>query len=258
MDISLLQFLMLIAAGIGAGILNSVAGGGTYFTFPLLLLAGIPPVLANTTNKIGVWLGSFGSLGGYWREVTQLRERSLYIYVATAVTGSVAGSLLLLVIPSDMFKNMVPWLMLAATVIFTGGQKTLAWLEQILPSNKHISSAACTGGFAAHFLISIYGGFFGAGMSIMFMALYELTGLRDVHRMNGLKTLVSLVVNAASVLTFVIAGSIFWPAAIPLMIGALAGGYWGASIARRLPAHWVRWFIILYSTGITIWLFLTL
>jgi uncharacterized membrane protein YfcA len=243
---------MLLLIGGFAGALNAVVGGGTYFTYPVLILAGLPPLEANTTNKVAIWFGSLGGVGGYRREIKNNSGPLVWTSAIITGIGSIGGSLLLLVMSTATFNTVLPWLMLLATLLFAFGRHVTKWLEGSLPESGHISSAAHLASYAGLFVIGVYGGFFGAGMSLLVMALYELMSIHNVHQINGLKAVVSLAVNAVSALTFIVIGGIAWFAAIALMIGALAGGYWCAALAKRLPQQWVRCFIILYSAGMTL------
>lgn len=250
-----LQLVLLIAAGLWGGALNAVAGGGTFFTFPVLIFCGLPPILANSTNKFGMWAGSFASVGGYWSEIKPQKHRLLLLSVIAGI-GSVGGSVLLLMTSPEFFKALVPWLMLCATLLFAFGNRIVRAIHARTAHHAAAGKVGRAGGLGGQFAIGVYGGFFGAGIGILLMALYELMGIRNIHQMNGLKVLVATVVNALSVLTFIITGMIVWPVALALGFGFFIGGYYGAVFAKRLPALWIRGFIIVYSLSVTCYFFI--
>jgi uncharacterized membrane protein YfcA len=236
---------LLVITGIWAGALNAVAGGGTFFSFPVLLLLGTPPLLANTTNKCGLWFAALASASGFWREIASQRHR-LTSFAVTAFVGSIAGSLLLLVTPAETFQALIPWLLLTATGFFAGGKRALSYLRRRrgLHASGTISHRSALIGQS---VIGLYGGFFAAGMGILMMALYELSGVRSVNEMNGLKTFIAFVVNGISAITFMLVGMIDWKIALYLGIGAVIGGYVGAILSRHVPDRLLRRAIILYG-----------
>lgn len=251
-------FLVFFLTGGLAGVLNAVVGGGTYFTFPLLIMFGLPPVLANTTNKIAVWFGSLASAGGYRAYIPDTRREVPRFYFISVTLGSVAGSALLFLMPSNIFQTSVPWLVLLSALLFAFGKtmvrsvRNLTGKFRVLTHSKLINTLS----LAIIFLIGVYGGFFGAGMSLMLMALYEVVGVQGVHRMNGLKALTSFIVNTVSALIFIFVGSVYWSGALAMSAGALVGGYCCAVFVQRLPERPVRWFIVAYSFAMSLWLFL--
>ena len=258
MDLSLTHTLLLFIAGIWAGALNAVAGGGTFFTFPLLLLFGMPPIAANTTNKFALWFASLSGVAGFWREIKEIRAL-LPFFVGIALVGSLLGSLLLLWTPPERFEALVPWLMLTATCVFAGGKK-IAHLSQSLlerkpPATHHPPRTTSFPIALGQLLIGLYGGFFAAGMGILMMALYEVAGIRTIAQMNALKNAVGLAINGISAVTFLFAGAIYWPVALVLLAGALIGGYSGAMLSKRVPDHILRRFIIAYGAGMSVYFF---
>jgi uncharacterized membrane protein YfcA len=253
MDITLLTALILLATGLWAGAVNSVAGGGTFFSFPILLLLGMPPLAANTTNKFALWFASFAGVTGFWREIKAQKSR-VWFYFTCGFIGSLLGSLLLLATPAEKFEAMVPWLMLAATLLFAFGKKLVGWVrrhKQADEAPRDKSLLAATG----QTLIGIYGGFFAAGMGMLMMALYELVGIKSVHEMNGLKTFVGIAINGISALTFMAFGMVVWPVALCLLTGALVGGYFGAVLSKRMPEIWLRRAIIFYGAAMSVYFF---
>ncbi len=250
MEIELLQFAGLVIVGAFASALNAVAGGGSFFVFPILIFMGLGPSLANVTNKVGMWCGATASIFGYKEEIRD-HKRSIASLALIGVVGSIAGSLLLLITPPERFAAMVPFLMGSATLLFAYGQRIICFF-----SSGAQDALPTLAGWVGQFLIGLYAGFFGAGMGIMMMALYELMGIKNIHEMNGIKVSVASAMLTVSAITFILLTPIHWPHAIALIIGTMIGGYYGASLARRLPGALVRSFVILY--GITVTLYFSL
>jgi uncharacterized protein len=247
MELTLLTIPLLLLTGLWAGAVNSVAGGGTFFSFPILLLMGMPPILANTTNKCALWFASIAGVTGFWKEIKAQKER-LAFFFCCGVIGSLAGSLLLLATPAERFERMVPWLMLAATLIFTFGKTLVRRLHNAHAIPKPATAISQT-------LIGVYGGFFAAGMGMLMMALYELSGIKTINQMNGLKTFVGMGINGISALTFLVLGAMDWRVGGILTIGALIGGYGGAVLSKRVPDRILRAVIIAYGALMTVYFF---
>lgn len=247
MELDIAHILILLILGLWAGAVNSVAGGGSFFSFPVLLLMGMPPILANTTNKFALWFASIAGVTGFWKEIKEQKER-LAFYFICGLVGSLAGSLLLLATPAETFEAMIPWLMLTATCLFAFGKRIVRRLHGTQSIPKPASAVGQT-------FIGIYGGFFAAGMGMMMMALYELSGIKSVNHMNGLKTFVGLGINGISALTFLVVGVIDWPVALVLLSGALVGGYGGAILSKKVPDHLLRGVIIAYGVIMTAYFF---
>ncbi len=261
MDLTLAHTALLFVTAIWAGALNAIAGGGTFFTFPVLLLIGMPPIIANTTNKFALTFASLSGVLGFWHEIKAIRHKLLF-FTSIAIIGSLSGSLLLLITPESRFERLIPWLMLAATCLFAFGGKLVRWLSTLSPSKTqhapltiHHSLPILALIALAQFTIGIYGGFFAAGMGILMMALYEVSGMKNIHEMNALKSVVGLGINAISAITFLFAGSLDWHVAGILIAGALIGGYAGATLSKRLRPSTIRAFIVLYGVGMTVYFF---
>ncbi|HVG47725.1 MAG TPA: sulfite exporter TauE/SafE family protein [Rubellimicrobium sp.] len=233
--------LVLAVAAFGAGVLNTVAGGGTFLTFPALVYAGLPVVAANATSTLVVFPGYLAGAAGFRREIAAM-ERALLLRTALAgVAGGLVGSLLLLVSSNEAFSAVVPFLLGAATLIFAFGDRVQAWARA-----HRVSLMQGPLGTA---LVSVYGGYFNGGLGIMLLALFSLQGMRDINAMNGLKMGLSALLSVVSVATFAAAGLVDWPAAAVMMVASTAGGYLGAPLARALPRVVVRGVVIL--VGIT-------
>ncbi len=237
--------LNLAAAALG-GAVNSVAGGGSFFTFPALVVAGMAPIAANATSTVGLWPGSLASTWGYRKDVKHLRAPVLPLALASLV-GGLLGALLLLWTRNETFARIVPWLLLTATVLFAISGRAVAWLRA---RNRGVLHPAIL--LAGQFAIAVYGGYFGGGMGILMLAVYALAGLDDIHAMNGLKSLLGAAINAAAVVTFVVAGIVAWPQALLMVAGSLLGGYFGARLAKRVAAQRVRQFVIAMGAAMTV------
>ncbi|TCD14373.1 sulfite exporter TauE/SafE family protein [Oricola cellulosilytica] len=238
----MLDYAIITAAAFLAGVLNTIAGGGTFLTFPALVFAGLPPVAANATSAVAVFPGYFGGFLGFRREVATFdRKRLVSVTLFTAI-GGLVGSALLLISSNEAFSVVIPFLLLGATLVFAFGQRMRDWAEgkarQITPEGRF-----------GTVLVSIYGGYFNGGLGIVLLALFSLWGMKDLNQMNGLKTWLSFVLSAVSVAAFAIAGIVAWPQAIAMMIAATIGGYAGAPLARALPAVVVRTIIV--AVGLT-------
>lgn len=227
------DLLILCAAAFGAGVLNTIAGGGTFLTFPALVAVGVPPVAANATSAVAVFPGYLAGAIGFRNELGQLDRARIARLSVIALAGAAVGSGLLLISSNAAFSAVVPFLLLASTLAFLYGDKIRAW-----------ASARARGvtpeGAAGLFAVAIYGGYFNGGLGIVLLALFALWGMSDIHQMNGLKNGLSFVISLISVGIFAAAGLVAWPYALAMMVAATFGGYAGAPLARRLPKRAVR------------------
>ncbi len=234
--------LLLAGAAFLAGALNTVAGGGTFLTFPALVSVGIPPVAANATSAVAVFPGYLGGAFGFRRELAGFDRRLLLRATALTALGGLAGSLLLLISSDAAFSAIIPFLLASATAIFAFSGQIQRWA-------RRRSRAVAPGGAFATLAVAVYGGYFNGGLGIVLLALFALWGLRDIHAMNGLKNALSFVLSAISVMTFASAGVVAWPQALIMMAAAVSGGYLGAPLARALPERVVRGIVI--GVGVT-------
>jgi hypothetical protein len=247
---SIWQIALVAMAAFCAGAINSVAGGGTFFSFPALLAVGVPPVAANASNSVALWPASLSGAWAYRKELAR-HKRYLIPMGLVSLSGGVGGGLLLLGTRDAMFSSLIPWLLLFATVLFAFSGKISAWLRG-RNSGKPENNALALAGQA---VVSVYGGFFGAGMGIMMLASLAIAGHDDVHEINAIKNLLSAIIYSVTVLTFVIADAVSWPYTIIMLATATLGGYWGASVARKIPAPWLRRFIIAVGFMLTVFYF---
>lgn len=224
--------LVLIAA-FSAGILNTIAGGGTFLTFPALVFIGVPPVVANATSAVAVFPGYLGGALGFRTELRQFEKSQMVKLIAVTFAGGLIGSLLLLVSSNAAFSIVVPFLLFAATLAFLFGDQIRDWAAA---KSRSVTPFGASG----LFVVSVYGGYFNGGLGIVLLALFALWGMVNIHAMNGLKSGLSFALSGVSVAVFAIGGLVEWHLAIIMMVAATAGGYAGAPIARILPKHIVR------------------
>lgn len=229
----MLDYVLIIFAAFGAGVLNTIAGGGTFLTFPALVFIGVPPVIANATSGVAVFPGYLSGALGFKKELQIFDRKQLIRLSVITIAGGLVGSLLLLVSSNKAFSIVVPFLLFGATLTFLFGDKIRAWAE------SRSRSVIPFGAFGL-FLVSIYGGYFNGGLGIILLALFALWAMDNIHEMNGLKNGLSFVLSAISVAVFAVGGLIEWRYAIVMMIAATIGGYAGAPIARALPKETVR------------------
>lgn len=228
-----MDVILILIAAFCAGVLNTIAGGGTFLTFPALVFIGVPPVVANATSAIAVFPGYLGGAFGFRDELMKLDKRQFLKLLAVTFTGGLIGSLLLLVSSNEAFSLVVPFLLLTATLVFLFGDRIREWA-----ASK--SRAVTPYGTFGLLVVSIYGGYFNGGLGIVLLALFALWGMVNIHEMNGLKNGLSFALSAISVVVFAVGGLIEWQYAVGMMIASTVGGYIGAPIARRLPKSFVR------------------
>ena len=250
------QAIILLLAGVTAGVLNAVAGGGSFISFPLMMFTGVPPVEANASNTVALWPGLAMSVASYSRHL-QAPRRLLVPLVASSVLGGLAGALLLVKTPQRTFLHLIPWLLLAATMLFIFGNRLRTALGGI--NNVHlpreISWLAITLACLLQLAVATYGGYFGAGIGFVMLGMMTLLGMRDIHVMNALRILLGAVINGVAVLTFILSGAVFWGHCLVMMVGALSGGWFGAQYALKADPKKVRWFIIALGLGLSAYFF---
>lgn len=251
---TLLQAGLLFGAAMLAGALNSVAGGGSFISFPTLLFMGVPPIAANATNTVALWPGSVASVGAYRRELSAQR-RELLLLGSVSLVGGLLGALLLLRTPPQIFVQLLPYLLLVATLLFAFGNTLTARLRMRLGAPQGSSWPALIGVTLFQLLIATYGGFFGGGIGILMLAALAMIGMDNIHVMNALKTLLVSLINGVAVVLFVLTGVVLWPQAVLMIIGAMLGGYGGAYYARQLDPLLVRRFVIFVGFAMTIYFF---
>lgn len=248
--------ILLFAAGI-AGALNALAGGGSFISFPVLLFLKIPAVQANATNTVALWPGLAASTLAYLKRLNA-PLRLLLPLLVTSVIGGWAGAFLLLKTPQHTFLHLVPWLLLGGTLLFAFGNsiRTLVGTSSEVEDLKSMSVQAIVVGSIAELLVSIYGGYFGAGIGFMTLAMLALMGMHDIHAMGAIRTLLAVAINAAAVITFIVAGAVLWPQCLVMVVGSLAGGWFGAHYAQKSDPRKVRGLVIIVGSAMTAYFFI--
>jgi uncharacterized membrane protein YfcA len=248
---------VLAGAAAAAGVINAVAGGGSLLSFPAAVAFGLSPLVANATNALALTPGSVASALGYRRELARDRA-ALRVLVPPAFAGGLVGSILLLVTPPIVFDTIVPLLVLFAT-----GLLLYQNLRRARPAPGSSTPAAVAAGpwvlpermgtaMALQFMVGVYGGYFGAGMGIMMLAILDRFGGGDIHAMNGVKSVLAAGINAVAAVAFVVARAVDYRAAAIMAVGAIAGGAFGAAAARRVKPTYVRWFVVLVGLTLSI------
>jgi uncharacterized membrane protein YfcA len=229
-----------VIAALIAGAMNSIAGGGTLLTFPALIALGVAPLSANATSTVALWPGTVGSLWGYRDELRGARPWAIGFALPSLVGGAV-GAWLLILTPPDRFAALVPWLVLGATALFVLQRPPVPNAEPMGVSDAKLTSRhPATWIVIGQFLIAIYGGYFGAGVGILMLAAMGFVGLRNIHRMNGLKNWGGLCMNVVAALIFAFSDLVTWPIAFAMAVGSVVGGYLGSRTAQRVPQALVR------------------
>jgi hypothetical protein len=275
---------LFIAALIG-GALNAVAGGGSFIGVPALLSAGIAPVAANATTTLAMWPGSLSSALAYRREIVRARQWLMTLGAASLVGGLVGGWLLIRT-TDQRFLQLLPWLMFAAAVTFTIGGRVADRLQRRgasvapaagipaagIPARRTSAPRTSAPRTSAprtsaprtpvplwillfQFVIAIYGGYFGGGMGIMMLAAFSVAGMADIHEMNGIKTLLAVAINGVALVEFIADGVIAWAPGLIMIAGAIVGGYFGASFARRIETRAIRAIVIVIAWTMTLYFF---
>ena len=233
------ETLIILAAGVAAGAINAIAGGGTLVSFPTLLWLGRDPIIANATNMVAIWPGSLAGAVGFRRELSTVRGWLLLLALPSLIGGA-AGAWLLLRTPSSLFERLVPFLILLATILLAAQETISARLGGVARAHENPTAGWVTFVFVFQFLVALYGGYFGAGMGILMLAALGLIGLTDLHQMNGLKNVLAVCINGVAAIYFALAAAVVWRDVAIMMLGSIAGGFLGAKVARRLGRTFVR------------------
>ena len=240
---------LLFAAAIITGLMNAVAGGGSFVAFPALLLAGIPAISANVTTAVATIPGQFASVWAYRHDIRAATLFDIRLLLAVSIAGGLLGAAIPLATPSGVFSGVLPWLMLFATAVFIFGN--------FAPKRFLLRIAIGTRGvLAAQFAIAIYGGYFGAGIGFMMLAALTLYGMRNIHAMNGVKLVLALCMTIVSSIAFVYAGKVYWTEALVMCVATLIGGYGGALGAKRVKPQLIKIFIALVGAVLTVYFFI--
>lgn len=244
----------IFLAGIVAGAVNSVAGGGSLISFPTLVAFGIPSIAANATNTAAIWPGSLSSAIAYSRDIKPDRQL-LVTLLLPSLAGGLLGAIALVITPPALFNAIVPFLVLFATLLFA----SRGLVDQLIKQEDREPRVSLLGriwGFLFQFFIATYGGYFGAGIGILMLGSFSIMGMRDIHKMNGLKTIIATLINVIAFIYFALRGLVVWPIAVVMGVGTIAGGFAGARLARKIDQRVLRSFITIVGLGVSVWLYI--
>ncbi|HEY7305645.1 MAG TPA: sulfite exporter TauE/SafE family protein [Bryobacteraceae bacterium] len=241
-------YVLLIAAAFFAGVINSVAGGGSFLTFPSLVFAGVPAVMANASSTVALVPGSVASAISYRSDIENLNEQHIKSWWTVCIIGGAVGAALLLFTSDRTFRQAAPWLLLFATLLFAFGPQVSAAFRGRLHSNQPLMLMLL-------FPIAVYGGYFGGGIGIMILAAFRLYGFTDIHGMNGVKAVLGGSLNAIAAIIFISAREVRWLPALVMMAAAILGGYLGPAFARRLRPAAIRGIVITVGIFMTAYFF---
>jgi uncharacterized membrane protein YfcA len=231
------HILVILGAGLLAGAGNAIAGGGTTISFPILVWAGLPPQVANATNTLGL---ISGSVGGAWSYRARIRRQAGWgLLWIPALLGGAVGAALLLALPSDVFETVAPWLVIGSAVLEACEPLIKRHLPQLGPGERRLAAS-----MAALFAISVYGGYFGAGMGILVLITLRLIGIADMHDANGLKNLLVVGIKGVAAAGFVVSGVVVWPVALLMMLGSSTGGWAAGHLVQKLDQGTLRWIVV--------------
>ncbi len=233
------QIGLLVASSAGAGVMNAMAGGGTILSYPALLFVGESAITANATSTVALWPGAAASLFGYRREVAQNREWLKTLFLPSLLGGAL-GAVLLLRTPVKVFAGLAPYLILFATVLFMVQGAVARWMQKTGREQGGLTRGRLTAALVYQFGVGVYGGYFGAGIGILMLAVLGFLGLSDIHAANGVKNFFGMCINGLAAGYFIFRGAVDWPAALIMIAGAIAGGYAGAGFARRIGKEKAR------------------
>jgi uncharacterized membrane protein YfcA len=243
------SYLLLIVAALAAGLINSVAGGGMFLTFPALVFTGVPSIVANASSTMALIPGVLASAWAYRDDFRKSDDFPFLPLLIVSVAGGIVGALLLLFTPQKTFDTVIPWLLLVATLLIAFGPR----ISPLLKRAFHIGPVTVV---VIQFFIAIYGGYFGGAIGILMLATWTVFGLKDIHVMNANRTLMGAAANSVAAVLFIIARKIWWPQTLVMLVASVIGGYVGVIAAKKVSPKYVRAFVIVVSSGITIAFFL--
>jgi uncharacterized membrane protein YfcA len=237
--------ILIFSAGMLAGAMNALAGGGSFVSLPALIAAGVPPVQANTSSTVALFPGGLASAWAYRDGLRPVGAVSLRALLATTLCGGLIGALLLLRTSSGAFTSVLPWLLLIASIALAFGRR----VGEALRARWHIHAHAV---LAVQFALGVYGGYFGGAVGIMMLAMWGLLDNTDLKQLNAPRTLLVSAANVVAVLAFIVANAVRWPETLVMLVGAIIGGYGGAHIGRRAPPGIIRSVTLLAASCITL------
>lgn len=241
-------FIFLLVAGFIGGIWNSIAGAATLFTFPVLVMAGLPPVVANATNFLALLPANAAALPAYIKELKEVGRKAILSMIFASGLGAVLGSYLLIYTGETLFVFVVPYLILVATLLFAFGDQ----IRNFMLNGRFAALASGTiGPLVLMGLFSIYGGYFGAGLGIILLAIVQIMGYSDFLIANSLKNLLATTFTIISIVIFGVNGLIHWPAAIIMMAASTCGGYLGGRLSKHVNSQYLRIFVIIFGLSLS-------
>ena len=252
--LSLPGVLALALAGLAAGVVNAIAGGGTFFTFATMMAVGLPPVAANATSAVALVPSSLASTLAYWREIVALRWL-LVPFCAVSTLCGLGGGWLLLHTDNATFRGLIPWLLLFATLLFALSPRIPALMARLGRTTAAAEPAASPGALALQGAVAVYGGYFGAGMGIMMLASLSLTFGTRFHEANATKNILSIFMQGSAVALFLFTGLVHWPSAIVVTLAGIVGGALGVSVGRRVPVRHIRRVVVAIGAALTVYYF---
>lgn len=235
------SYFWLVTASLVAGIMNALAGGGSFISFPAMLAIGVPPIQANATNTVALWPGQLTSV---WALRTDLRRDLLSVVLSASVLGGVSGAIVLLNTKQRTFMHMVPWLLLTASVLFGISGPVSRWLRRRSVEPHAVHAPAMLPLFLTIIPVTFYIGYFGAGAGFLLMSALALFGVEDMRTLNSLKVLAACTSNFCAVVTFIFGGAIVWHYCLISMVFAAIGGYVGAQYARNMNPNVLRTIVV--------------
>ncbi|HEX8354099.1 MAG TPA: sulfite exporter TauE/SafE family protein [Pyrinomonadaceae bacterium] len=251
---NLWQVVVIAAAAFAAGLINSIAGGGTLVSFPALLWVGRDAVLANATSTVALWPASLAGAYGFRGELKG-EARTFLLFGAPSLAGGILGAALLLRTPSETFARLVPFLILFATLLLAAQEPISRRLRGEGDAPHEPTRAWWAGAVVFQFFVGVYGGYFGAGIGILMLAALGLLGFTDIHRMNALKNLLAICINGVAAVYFISSGAVIWSDVLVMTFAAIAGGYSGARLAYKLGRRFVRLAVISIGLVMSVSLF---
>ena len=238
------DFILVGLAGLLAGVMNAAAGGGTFVTVPALIAAGVPSVSANMTSTVALCPGAFTSAYAFRKDFRDFSEASVKTLLLVSLMGGGVGALLLIVTPSNSFDVLIPWLMLFGSIAFAFGKQIGDWLRKRMSMGR--TALLCT-----QFLLGVYGGYFGAAVGLITLAVWTIFGAKDFVAMSASRILIVGLSNGVAVLFFLALGVIAWPQCLVMMAMGVVGGYLGAVIAKKIPVASLRLGISIFNFAVT-------
>lgn len=250
------HILLLAVSGLAAGLVNAIAGGGTFFTFSALVATGLPPITANATSAVAITPANLSSAWAYRRELIANARRFAALGIVSLI-GGLAGAYILTITEQAAFRELVPWLLLFATLLFAASPRIVTLSRAIAKAEgRRPSTRMWAAGLAFQTMVAVYGGFFGAGMGIVMLAALAITEGDDFHLINSAKHLCSTLIQLVAVFLFIAAGIVSWKETAIIGATSVIGGYLGVVFGRRLSGNAIRWVVIAVGAALTAYFFI--